>query len=107
MARHLGVRYHISEGVATSDSEPVGELMAEDLSALPDELRKELRDALITLNPVWISKAIERVSLENRALGLILAHYADRTAYSKIFDAIKTEGEAKAVPLPNGVEVRH
>ena len=61
--------------------------MAEDLSALPDELRKELRDALITLNPVWISTAIERISEENRPLGLILARYADRNAYSTIFDA--------------------
>jgi CheY-like chemotaxis protein len=90
MARHLGVRYHVSEGAATSGSEPLGEWMAEDLSALPGELRKELRDALITLNPVWISTAIERISQENRALGLILARYADRTAYSKIFDAITT-----------------
>jgi signal transduction histidine kinase/CheY-like chemotaxis protein len=90
MARHLGVRYHASEGAATSDSERVGELMAEDLSALPDELRKELRDAVIMLNPVWISTAIERISHENRALGLILARYADRTAYSKIFNAIRT-----------------
>ena len=64
--------------------------MAEDLSALPDEMRKELRDALITLNPVWLSTAIESISQENKALGLILARYADRTAYSKIFDAITT-----------------
>ena len=105
MARHLGVRYQ-GEGAARSDSERVGELRAEDLSALPDELRKELRDALIMLNPARISTAIERISQENRALGLILAHYADRTAYSKIFDAIKTEGEAKTVPLPIAVEVR-
>ena len=107
MARHLGVRYQVSEGAAKSDSERVGELRAEDLSALPDELRKELRDALIMLNPARISTAIERISQENRALGLILARYADRYAYSKIFDAIMTEGEAKAVPLPIAVEVRH
>ena len=90
MARHLGVRYHVSEGAAEADSERVGELMAEDLSALPDELRKELRDAVIMLNPARISTAIERISQENRALGLILARYADRSAYSKIFDAITT-----------------
>lgn len=91
MARHLAVRYQVSEGdAATSDSERVGELMAEDLSALPDELRKELRDAVIILNPARISTAIERISQENRALGLILARYAGRTAYSKIFDAITT-----------------
>jgi signal transduction histidine kinase/DNA-binding response OmpR family regulator len=104
MARHLGVRYQVSEGAAKSDSERAGELSAEDLSALPDELRKELRDALIMLDPAPISTAIERISQENRALGLILAGYADVYAYSKIFDAM-TEGEAKAkaVPLPIAV----
>ncbi len=90
MGRHLGVRYHVSEGAAESDSQRVGELMVEDLSALPDELRKELRDALITLNPVWISTAIERISQENGSLGLILARYANRTAYTEIFDAVMT-----------------
>ena len=107
MARHLGVKYQVSEGAAKSDSERVGELRAEDLSALPDELQKELRDALIMLNPARISTAIERISQENQALGLILAGYADGYAYSKIFDAIMTEAKAKAVPLPIAVEVRH
>jgi hypothetical protein len=55
---------------------------------LPDELRKELRDALIMLNPARISTAIERISQENRALGLILARCADGYAYTEIFDAI-------------------
>ena len=106
MARHIGVRYQVGEGAAKSDSERVGELRAEDLSALPGELRKELRDALIMLDPAPISTAIERISQENRALGLILARYADGYAYTEIFDAIMTEGEAKALPLPIPVEVR-
>ncbi len=79
----LGFGYHASEGAAESDSQRVGELMVEDLSALPDELRRgAAQDALITLNPVWISTAIERISLpqENGSLGLILARYANRTA---------------------------
>ena len=107
MACHLGVRYQVSEGAAKSDGERVGELRAEDLSALPDELRKALRDALIMLNPPPISAAIERIAEQDPALGLILARYADRYAYTEIFDAIMTEGEAKAVPLPIAVEVRH
>jgi CheY-like chemotaxis protein len=107
MARHLGVRYQVSEGAAESDSERVAELRAEDLSALPDDLRKELRDAVIMLNPAPISTAIERISQGNRALGLILERYADRYAYTEIFDAIMTEGEAKAVPPPIALEVRH
>jgi CheY-like chemotaxis protein len=102
MARHIGVRFQVSEAIAKSDSEPVGELRAEELSALPGELRKELRDALIMLSPAPISTVIGRISQENRALGLILAGYADVYAYSKIYDALTTEGEAmaQAVPLP-------
>jgi signal transduction histidine kinase/FixJ family two-component response regulator len=90
MARHLGVRYRVSEEVAESDGGQVRALMSEELAALPEGLRKELRDALITLNPGPISTVIDRISRENRALGSILARYADRYAYSKIFDAIVT-----------------
>jgi CheY-like chemotaxis protein len=109
MARHLGVRYQVGEGAAKPDSEGVGALRSEDLSALPDELRIELRNALIMLNPARISTAIERISQENQALGLTLASYADGYAYTELFDAITTEGEAKVrvVPLPIAVEVRH
>ncbi len=113
IARHIGVRYHVndgaakvSEGAAKSDSERVGELRPDDLSALPDDLRNELRDALIMLNPARIATAIERISQENGALGSILAGYSRRTAYSAIFDAMM-EGKAKAVTLPIAVEVRH
>jgi signal transduction histidine kinase/DNA-binding response OmpR family regulator len=93
MARHLGVQYLACEVAPKSGAR---ELIAEDLSALPDELRKELRDALIMLNSARISAAIESISQENKGLGLILADYADRYAYSKIFDAIMTEGEANS-----------
>jgi signal transduction histidine kinase/CheY-like chemotaxis protein len=99
MARHLGVRYQVGEVTARSDSERVAELKAAELSALPTELQKELRDALILLNPARISTAIERISQENRALGSILARYANGYSYSTIFDAITTEGEVQALPL--------
>ena len=99
LARHLGVRYHISDRVPTPEGERIDKVMAEDLSALPDELRNELREALIMLNRERISAAIERISHKNRALGLILARAAARYAYSEIFDAI-TEGDSKSNSLP-------
>jgi signal transduction histidine kinase/DNA-binding NarL/FixJ family response regulator len=88
MARHLGVSYHVSESAARFPNERIGELNADELSALPDELRKELRDALKTLNPSLISAAIDRISQEHQALGFILSGYAERYAYSKIFDLL-------------------
>ncbi len=107
MARHIGVRYQVTEEDVKPNSRRIGELRAEDISALPDELRKELRDALIMLNPAPISTAIERISQQNHALGSILAGYADVYAYTEIFDAVMTEGEAKTVPLAIRAEMRH
>jgi hypothetical protein len=99
LARHLGLRYQISEAAPKANGERPGELKAEDLSALPDELRTQLRDALITLNPARISAAIGRISQEYRALGLTLACYADRYAYSAIFHAIAArESDPKTPP---------
>jgi hypothetical protein len=51
------------------------------------------------LNPARIWAALERISQQNRALGLILAGYADGYAYTEIFDAIATEGDAKGGPV--------
>jgi signal transduction histidine kinase/CheY-like chemotaxis protein len=90
MARHIGVRYHIREEPARPDGERVEELRT-GLSALADELRTELQDALVVLDPARISTAIERIAQENKALASILAQYADGYSYSKIFDAITTE----------------
>jgi hypothetical protein len=106
MARHLGIRYDTGEEIEESGTDHLAELKAEDLSALPDELRKELQDALIMLNPARLTTAIERICQENPALGWTLARYADRYAYSKIFDAMTTESEATALAMPRGLDVR-
>jgi signal transduction histidine kinase/CheY-like chemotaxis protein len=68
MARHLGVRYQGGEALRVS-GEGTGSLAPEDLQALPDELRGELRNALMALDPARILSVIERVSLQNAALG--------------------------------------
>jgi signal transduction histidine kinase/DNA-binding response OmpR family regulator len=94
MARHLGVRYRAGEQTARPDDGHAEELTREELSALPDELRGELREALILLNPARISAAIERISQANPALGGKLARYAEVYAYSPIFDAILTKTDA-------------
>jgi CheY-like chemotaxis protein len=109
MARHLGIRYHTTDRAVRSHSEQVGELRAEDLSALPDELRKDLRDALIMLHPARISASIELIAKENPALGSILARHADGYSFSTIFDAIMTDetADAKVLPLRVPVEASH
>ena len=95
MARHLGVRYQVGEEPRLSEQEQGGQSMAKDISALPEELRNELREAVISLDPARIAFAIERISQENRELGVTLAHHARRVAYSKIHNAMVTAGAAK------------
>jgi signal transduction histidine kinase/CheY-like chemotaxis protein len=89
LARHLAVRYRRSEDSKSSASngQQIEGLTAEHLSDLPVELRNGLREAVITLDPQRISGAVELISRENKELGLILARYADRSAYSRIFAA--------------------
>jgi CheY-like chemotaxis protein len=103
MSRHLGVRYHAGGAAETSDGEGAGESVIEGLSALSDELRDELREALLMLNPARISAAIERISGVNTALGSVLRRYAGQYAYSTIFNAVNMVGPRKSevlIPLP-------
>jgi signal transduction histidine kinase/CheY-like chemotaxis protein len=94
MARHLGVRYRDNETPepsAESSGQQVEDLTAVHLSRLPVELRNALREAVITLDPMRISGAIELISQQSPEVGLILAHYADRSAYSRIFAATEAQ----------------
>jgi hypothetical protein len=59
------------------------------LGALPEELRIELRDALITLDAGRIALVIGRVSEQDSALGSVLARRANRFAYTAIFEALE------------------
>jgi signal transduction histidine kinase/CheY-like chemotaxis protein len=102
IARHLGVRYQVATaGAECGVPEPVGELEAGDLSALPSGLRTVLRDALIRLDPAAISNAIELISQEHRTLGSVLSRYAGRYTYTKILDVIEAEAGTQQPPSPD------
>jgi signal transduction histidine kinase/CheY-like chemotaxis protein len=94
MARHLGCRYQVTETKPKGEAERTRELNAEAVSALPEELRQELREAIVTLSPERISAAIARISELDKELALTLAQYAESYAYSRIFHAIKTDTPA-------------
>ena len=89
MARHLGVRYLYKEIPRTSVADPVAELSRESLAMLPENLRKELRDAVVRLDPGPIAEVIGRVSEQNVQLGEVLGHWAKRFAYTEILHALK------------------
>ncbi|HTT22409.1 MAG TPA: ATP-binding protein [Candidatus Sulfotelmatobacter sp.] len=88
MARHLGCRWEVSQTTSHAEApdQPIGVLRAEDVSALPEKLREELRDAIVSLDRTRISAVIDQISQVNRGVGLILKRYADSYAYTPIFD---------------------
>ncbi|MFZ0593533.1 MAG: two-component regulator propeller domain-containing protein [Bryobacteraceae bacterium] len=87
LARHLGVRYTYQ--MAVTERVP-GVLEQEALEALPAEVRKELTDAVISLDIERIGSAISRISEQDAALGRVLSQYAERYAYSSILQALQS-----------------
>jgi CheY-like chemotaxis protein len=73
MALHLGVRYRRSETVQAAPAESSPAPPPEMLARLPDQLRNDLRLAVITLNMERIAAAIGRVSDHDPVLGALLA----------------------------------
>ena len=96
IARHLGVRYRRAEALPASPREPPAELRPQDLAPLPEVLRNELSNALISLDRERIAQVIGRVSQRDAALGAMLALCADRFAFTAILDAVELS-KAKSV----------
>jgi CheY-like chemotaxis protein len=86
LARRLGVRYRYEEPTVEAVG---GALEDEVLATLPDELRKELTDAVISLDIDRIANAIERIAEQDAALGRTLSQYAEKYAYSSIRRALQ------------------
>jgi signal transduction histidine kinase/DNA-binding response OmpR family regulator len=100
MARHLGVRYRFGAALPPLSADTMEPLKAEALAGLPEDLRAELREAVITLHRERINRIIGRVQQQDFALGVTLSRYADRLAFTAIFEAIegrqvKSAGETR------------
>jgi PAS domain S-box-containing protein len=91
LARHLGVRYDSDPGELLLKVKSTSKAAPEALAALPDDVRVDLRNSLITLDVKRIASAIRRVSDCDAALGEALSGYADRFAYTAILDALGDE----------------
>ncbi len=89
IARHLGVRYLHEESPRRDSVDPVGAIPREALAMLPEQLRTELVDAVIRLDPQPIGKVIDRVSEHDAELGAVLACRAKRFAYTEILNALE------------------
>jgi signal transduction histidine kinase/DNA-binding NarL/FixJ family response regulator len=89
LARHLGVRYLYRETLRMSRADPVAALRPEAMATLPPQLRKDLADALIHLDPGPIAEVILRVSEHDAELGAVLARDAEGLAYTQILNALQ------------------
>ncbi len=89
MARHLGVRYVYRAAPRAAIGEVIPMLRIEDLAAMPEELRVELQDAVISLDGQRIALIVTHISEQDPSLGGALAHLVDFSAYTPIFDALE------------------
>jgi signal transduction histidine kinase/CheY-like chemotaxis protein len=95
LARHLGVEYRTS-GMASPSNEELAPLRPEELRVLPRELRTELADALVRLDTQRVTQIIKHIEKEHWTMGLMLAEWADRLAYSEILSTL-ADSDPKSV----------
>jgi len=101
MARHLGVSYLYKEVSRTLQADPVAVLRPAALAILPQQLRAELTDAVVRLDPGPIAEVIGRVSEQDAQLGAVLAGCAKRFAYTEMLNALKDCNGGLREEIPN------
>lgn len=90
MTRLLGIRFMYQEAPPDRpDAQPLPKLLAN----LPDGMRRNLGDALTSLDPALIAQVIGEISAQDPALGEALMHHAERLDYTAILRALKTKKE--------------
>ena len=88
MARHLGVHYVYKSGPEKTDALVPVALHPAELAAIPEGVREELENAVISLNARRIMAAVSRVAEQDATLGDALARLAGKYRYTAILDAL-------------------
>ncbi len=89
MARHLGASYRSDSADQRPREEVAPPLRPEALAAIPDDLRAELTNALLTLDIERITPAIRRIAELDATLGLALASHAQRYAFTEVWELLR------------------
>lgn len=89
LTRQLGVQYTYAEARDNAEQSPPVALTAEMLAVLPQELRRELHDALESLDAERISTAIQRVAPIDAQLHKLLSQLAGCFNYPIILNALQ------------------
>jgi signal transduction histidine kinase/DNA-binding response OmpR family regulator len=90
MTKHLGVRFIYDETKLPPDTALSGDLDCGPLEVLPDSLRTELAEALVSLDTGRITESIQRVAELNPVLGSALEHHAGEFQYTAILRALQS-----------------
>ena len=88
LTRQLGVQYAYADERATEEAE-AAPLTAEMLAVLPPELRRELHDALESLESERISAVIQQVAPHDAKLHRTLSHLVENFDYPAILGALQ------------------
>jgi CheY-like chemotaxis protein len=88
LARHLGVRYADRQARAVPLASPRSATQL-DLTILPEDLRKELAAAVVTLDGELIRESIAKAAKYDALIGEALALVAKRSSYSEILKALR------------------
>jgi signal transduction histidine kinase/CheY-like chemotaxis protein len=94
LVRQLGVRLIFDGPSVAPDAAPLA-LKREALAALPQALRAELVDALVSLDPARIADEIRRVSDTDPHLANALSQYAGQFHYTPILQALEYCGSGE------------
>ncbi len=102
MARHLGVRYR-PVGVEASARRKGAVVRPAAVAALPRQLRKDLADAVTSLNPGRIFAAIDRVGEVDESLAAALRRMGDQFAFTAILNAVELSDVGTVGSTPGNV----
>jgi hypothetical protein len=97
IAQHLGASYIVDQQSPAPAVEPASTtLLPEDFSVLPCELRTELAQAVMSVDPVRVKAVIRAVAGHDPALASKLSFHAERFAFSAIYHALNGAQERSA-----------
>ncbi|MFZ1830566.1 MAG: PAS domain S-box protein [Candidatus Competibacteraceae bacterium] len=88
LARQLGVRYIYKADAPAPETR--GALHSAALAELPDDLQRDLMDALVRLDTVLIDRVIAHIAERDAALGNLLRQYTDTFDYALIEEALRS-----------------
>ena len=88
MGRLLGLRCRTPEAAANGRPDTRAVLRPELLASLPAPLRRELADALASLDIERVRAAIAKIAEEDPDLAALLRRFSDRLEFSALLDAV-------------------